>query len=120
MKPGEEYDDEEIKRRFKLYYEEDPTRELLDGQVPYFREKWSSLSEYVKEIKQSFSRFYNKRHHRKGFFWSERFKNVIVEDGETLINCLAYIDLNPIRARMVKKLLAEHENLVKELDPHDN
>ena len=32
--PGEQYDDEEIKRRFRLYYEHDPKRELLEGQVP--------------------------------------------------------------------------------------
>ena len=67
------------------------------------REKWGSLSEFAKEIKQGFSRFYNKRHGRKGFFWSERFKSVIVDNGETLINCLAYIDLNPCRAGIVKK-----------------
>lgn len=35
--------------------------------------------------------------------WSERFKSVIVDNGETLIHCLAYIDLNPIRAGIVKK-----------------
>jgi len=103
MHPGEEYDDEEIRRRFKLYYGNDPNRELQGGQIPVLREKWSSLSEYVKEVKQVFSRFYNKAHKRKGFFWSERFKSVIVENGETLINCLAYIDLNPIRAGIVKK-----------------
>ncbi len=102
MQPGEEYDEEEIKTRFKFYYDDEP-RDLSKGQIPYFREKWSSLSEYVKEIKQGFSRFYNKLHHRKGFFWSERFKSLIVDNGETLINCLAYIDLNPIRAAMVKK-----------------
>jgi hypothetical protein len=28
---------------------------------------------------------------------------VIVEKGETLINCLAYIDLNPVRAGIVEK-----------------
>ncbi len=50
-----------------------------------------------------FSRFYNRRHNRRGFFWGERFKSVIVEQGETLINCLAYIDLNPVRAGLVKK-----------------
>ena len=98
MHLGEGYDDEEIKRRFKVYYEGDEKRHLGDAQIPYFRKKWSSLSEYVKEIKQGFSRFYNRSHNRKGFFWSERFKSLIVEDGETLINCLAYIDLNPVRA----------------------
>ena len=48
-------------------------------------------------------RCYNRRHHLKGFFWSERFKSVIVDNSETLINCLAYIDLNPVRAGIVSK-----------------
>jgi hypothetical protein len=103
MHPGDDTSDDEIKKRFKLYYGDDKKRELTDGQIIYFREKWGSLSEYVKEIKQGFSRFYNKRHHRKGFFWSERFKSVIVDNGETLINCLAYIDHNPMRAGIVDK-----------------
>ena len=103
MYTGEEYSDDEIKRRFTLYYGEGGKQELSDGQIPLFREKWSSLSEYIKEIKQGFSRFYNKLHNRKGFFWSERFKSVIVDNGETLINCLAYIDLNSVRAGIVKK-----------------
>ncbi len=73
-------------------------KRFSEAQIPFFRKKWSSLSEFVKEIKQEFSRFYNKRHGRRGFFWGDRFKSVIVENGETLVNCLAYIDLNPVRA----------------------
>jgi hypothetical protein len=34
---------------------------------------------------------------------SERFKTVIVENGETLINCLAYIDLNAVRAGILER-----------------
>jgi len=71
--------------------------------IRLLREKWGNLSEYMKEIKQGFSRFYNRLHKRKGFFWSDRFKSVIVDKGETLINCLAYIDLNPVRAGIVKQ-----------------
>ena len=103
MHPGGAFSDEEIRKRFKLYYGDDQRRELMEGQIPYFREKWSNLSEYIKEIKQGFSRFYNKLHDRKGYFWSDRFKSLIVDNGETLINCLAYIDLNPVRAGIVKK-----------------
>ena len=103
MHPGDEYSDEEIKKRFKLLYGDEKKRNLGDGQIPSFRDKWADLSEYVKEIKQSFSRFYNRLHQRKGFFWSDRFKSVIVDNGETLINCLAYIDLNPVRAGLVEK-----------------
>ena len=103
MEPGQDKTAGEIQRRFLIYYGENGARELTDELVPALRKKWGSLSELVKEIKQGFSRFYNRRHRRKGFFWSERFKSVIVDNGETLINCLAYIDLNPVRAGIVKK-----------------
>ena len=104
MHQGDDVSDEEIKKRVKFYYGGDGKREINDERkLQTLREKWGNLSEYVKEIKQGFSRFYNKRHGRKGFFWSERFKSVIVDNGETLINCLAYIDLNAYRAGLVKK-----------------
>ena len=63
----------------------------------------SNLSEFIKEIKQRFSRYYNKLQGRRGYFWGDRFKSVIVENGDTLVNCLAYVDLNPIRAGLVVK-----------------
>ena len=46
MHPGKDYSDEEIKRRFKLYYGDESHGELQDAQIPYFRDKWESLSEY--------------------------------------------------------------------------
>ncbi len=103
MMPGSLYDDEEVKRRFKIYYGPNVKADMCKERIKFFRKKWSSLSEYMREIKQRFSRFYNKRHNRKGFFWGERFKSVIVEDGDTLINCLAYIDLNPVRAGICER-----------------
>ena len=103
MRPGSEFSNAEIKHRFRVYYGNDEKRELKEEGIPALQAKWGSLSEFVKEIKQGFSRYYNRRHHRKGFFWPERFKSVIVDKGETLINCLAYIDLNPIRAGIVEK-----------------
>lgn len=99
--PDADFSDEEIKQRFVAYYGKD--RDFYEGQIPYLRQKWSSISEFVKEIKQTFSRFFNRRHDRRGYFWGERFKSVIVEKGETLVNCLAYIDLNPVRAGLVEK-----------------
>jgi hypothetical protein len=101
MLPESDFTDDEIKQRFGTYFGE--KRFLSDEQIPFFRAKYSSLSEFIKEVKMSFSRFYNRRHNRRGFFWGDRFKSVIVEKGETLINCLAYIDLNPVRAKIVKR-----------------
>ncbi len=106
MHLGKDYTDENIRQRYKTFFageEDNRDRELTDDQVERFRVKWEDLSEFIRDLKQSFSRFYNKRHKRRGFFWSERFKSVIVDNGDTLINCLAYIDLNPVRAQIVEK-----------------
>jgi len=101
MFPEYKFTDEDIKKRYEGFYGGD--RVFATGQIPSLREKLSSLSEFVREIKVGFTRYYNKRHNRRGYFWGDRFKSVIVEKGETLINCLAYIDLNPIRAGIVER-----------------
>jgi REP element-mobilizing transposase RayT len=101
MLPQDRFSDQEIKKRFEMFYGGD--RVFSQEQIPYLRERFSSLSEFVREIKVGFSRYYNRRHGRRGYFWGDRFKSVIVEKGETLINCLAYIDLNPVRAGIVKR-----------------
>jgi len=103
MLPEDSFNDQEVLNRFRLYYGSDLKPELTEKEIEFFRKKWGSLSEYVKDIKQRFSRYFNKKHNRKGFFWSDRFKSVIVENGDTLINCLAYIDLNPVRAGLCSR-----------------
>lgn len=101
MHPDSDYSAEDIKKRYELFYGKDD--EISKERMALYRERWSSLSEFVKDIKQRFARYYNKKHDRRGYFWGDRYKSVIVENGETLVNCLAYIDLNPVRAGIVKK-----------------
>jgi REP element-mobilizing transposase RayT len=99
--PEYKFSDEEIEKRFVAFYSDE--RVFADGLVPSLRVKLSNLSEFVREIKVGFARYYNRRHHRRGYFWGDRFKSVIVDKGETLVNCLAYIDLNPLRAGIVSR-----------------
>ncbi len=99
--PHEYADRDEVKDRFTSRYGDDV--HFGDQEMKKFSKKWTDLSEFVREVKQTFSRYYNKRHNRKGFFWGERFKSMIVQEGSTLVNMLAYIDLNPIRAGIVKR-----------------
>jgi REP element-mobilizing transposase RayT len=101
MIPEYKYTDENIKKRYVGFYRDE--RVFTNALIPAMREKLSNLSEFVREIKVGFTRYYNKRHNRRGYFWGDRFKSVIVEKGETLINCLAYIDLNPLRAGLVDR-----------------
>jgi len=101
VSPGSMLSDDEVRRRFMLLYS--TGAEFPEGQLEAFRERFCSLSRYIKDIKQTFSRIYNRKRNRRGTLWGERFKSVIVEKGETLINCLAYIDLNAVRAGIVKR-----------------
>ncbi len=58
-----------------------------------------SLSEYMKRVKQRFTRWYNKRTGRVGIFWEDRYRSTIVQDEHTALRMMAtYIDLNPVRA----------------------
>ena len=99
--PEDKFTDEDIFKRYVEFYGDE--RIFAEGLVPSLRQKLSSLSEFMRDIKVGFARFYNRRHNRRGYFWGDRFKSVIVENGATLINCLAYIDLNPLRAVLVER-----------------
>jgi hypothetical protein len=101
MYPETEVSDDEVRKRYmKLYDLKHPGPEL---ELERFKKKLCSLSWYVKEIKQGFSRYFNKKYGRRGTLWGERFKSLIVEDGLTLVNLLAYVDLNPVWAGIVKR-----------------
>ena len=68
-----------------------PTRLMADRKVAH-----------LKELKQRFSRWHNRRVGRKGPVWEDRHKSVQVEDSETALRTIAaYIDLNPVCAGLV-------------------
>ena len=61
------------------------------------------VSAFMGELKQRFSRWYNRTHERFGTLWAERFKSVVVEDQPGSLEAVAaYIDLNPVRAGLVE------------------
>ena len=79
-------------------HEEDAAQALLER----FQQRFCDLSLFVKELKERFSRWYNKQKGRRGTLWMDRFKSVLVETGEALQTMAGYIDLNPVRAGIVK------------------
>ena len=106
MVPAEEISEEELKRRFELYYNEGklkrnhrPYQKLYEDEL---RKRWSDLSCFVQDLKQRFSRWYNRRQDGHGHVWSERFKSVLVQGERALLACMVYLELNSVRAGMVK------------------
>ena len=107
--------DQEIYKRCQaIYAQEDPFLELL-GKMMRTKGKldvdirkrllvrMGDVSIFMKELKERFSRWYNKRYDRFGTVWAERFKSVLIEDQTGVVQTLAgYIDLNPVRAGLVQ------------------
>jgi len=57
----------------------------------------------MKSLKQRFSTWYNRAHHPRGTLWRERFKSQLVDPEKQLpSNLAAYLDLNCVRAGLVK------------------
>ena len=67
-----------------------------------FSYRMQDLGEFMKGLLQRFTQWFNRTHSRTGRLWEDRFKSVIVEDGVAAKTISAYIDLNPVRAGMVK------------------
>lgn len=118
MAPAEAVSDDELVGLVRpLYGEKEAERlrmELANCDVWDFTEKKEEirnsyldrrgkLDEFMKSLKQRFSQWYNRKAGRRGTLWEDRFKSVNVGDSEeALLTMAAYIDLNPIRARMVE------------------
>jgi len=67
------------------------------------RERMGDVSAFMKELKQRFSKWFNRQHGRFGTLWAERFKSVLVEDQPGVVETVAaYVDLNPVRAGLVE------------------
>ncbi len=55
----------------------------------------------MQKLEGDFAGYFNRRKHRSGSFWEDRYHCTMVEDGEHLWNCLQYVDLNMVRAGVV-------------------
>lgn len=64
--------------------------------------RMGDLPAFMRELKQRFTIWYNRRHENKGTIWAARYKSLLVEDSpESLTRVAAYLDLNPVRAELV-------------------
>ena len=65
--------------------------------------KLTDLSEFMKELNETVARHVNLQNQSRGHVWGDRFKSVLIEDGRGLLTCMAYVELNCVRARLCDK-----------------
>jgi len=64
-----------------------------------------TLSKGMKYLNGSYTQRYNRRHQRIGHVFQGRYKSILVEKENYLRELSRYIVLNPVRARMVRKVV---------------
>lgn len=55
----------------------------------------------MRDIGRRYVRYFNERHGRTGSLWEGRFYSCLLDTARYVLGCQRYIDLNPLRARMV-------------------
>ncbi|VAW41439.1 Mobile element protein, partial [hydrothermal vent metagenome] len=114
---SKDWDNREVLRRWnklyslsylteKYYKREGVSKAELDAiyvEIEIYRERLMSLSWFMRGINESTARRANAEDNCKGRFWEGRFKSQALLDETAVLTCMAYVDLNPIRAKIAQK-----------------
>jgi putative transposase len=64
-------------------------------------QKDQALPKMMQAVGRSYVQTFNKVHGRTGTLWEGRYRSTLIQTERYLLACMAYIDLNPVRAHMV-------------------
>ena len=62
----------------------------------------NSLSRLPQYVGRKYVPYFNHKYGRTGTLWEGRFKASLIDSDQYLLTCMRYIELNPVRAQMVK------------------
>ncbi|QFU23819.1 transposase [Shewanella eurypsychrophilus] len=108
-------DREVVERWHQLFKGKDITQKFASGDViesyevtrlkyavAQYRSRLSDISWFMRALNEPIARMANKEDNCTGRFWEGRFKSQALLDEVAVLACMAYVDLNPIRAKMAQ------------------
>ncbi len=62
-----------------------------------------SLAKTMQSTGRRYVQYFNQRYGREGTLWETRYKCTVIEARRHLLDCMRYVELNPVRAAMVAR-----------------
>ncbi len=65
----------------------------------------TGMSKFMHGLNLSYTAYFNNKYKKVGHLWQGRFKSKAIVKDNYLLDCMQYIELNPVRAKLVKHAL---------------
>jgi hypothetical protein len=95
---------EEAARRFAAYHQSKRFVDPASSQGEQLAARLRDISWFMHDLQQQFACWYNRTRpaRRRGMLWGNRFKSVVLEGAIAVWECIKYVELNCVRAKLVQ------------------